>query len=178
MQTTNELLDRIKTDQKIPSDYRLAQVLEVTKNAITNYRYGKSRPNDEVGLRMAELLKADAGYITACLHAERAQSPEVRQLWEKVAKRLQAGVSSIKMMLLIAIFSIAAGAYPAWAAVYLATSSVNVGSLYIVEVKQRTETATTCRWLVFCGWQPPADQRTLCGWCGGQSRWRSGLAGF
>lgn len=123
MQTTNELLDRIKTELEIASDYRLAQVLGVTKNAITNYRYGKSRPNDEVGLRMAELLKEDAGHITACLHAERAQSPDVRQLWEKVAMRLQMGFANVKMLAVLAMVSVAACAIPAWAALYLASIS-------------------------------------------------------
>lgn len=107
MQTTNQMLDRIKTDKQITSDYRLAQVLGVTKNAITNYRYGKSSPNDEVGLRMAYLLDEDPGHITACLHAERAQSPEIRQLWERIAMRLQTGFASVAILSMIAIFSLA-----------------------------------------------------------------------
>ena len=112
MQTTNQLLDRIKADKQITSDYRLAKVLCVTKSAITNYRYGKSSPNDEVGIRMADLLNADPGHITACLHAERAQSPEIRQLWERIAMRLQNGFSSVSLLVMVAMFSLALTALP------------------------------------------------------------------
>ena len=138
MQTTNELLDRIKTNGQIASDYKLAQVLGVTKNAITNYRYGKSRPNDEIGLRMAILLNEDAGHITACLHAERAQTADVRALWERVAERLSSAPRAVagfaRISLLVAVFAIgliASQAVNATTTGAIAAPSL-VSSLYIM----------------------------------------------
>ena len=107
METTIQLLDRIKTQLSISSDYKLAQALEISKNAVTNYRSGRSHPNDDVALKIAALLDEDAGRIAACLHAERAQSDQARELWEKVAMRLQGSCAALSQIAVCAIVVVA-----------------------------------------------------------------------
>ncbi|WP_455342460.1 DUF3693 domain-containing protein [Variovorax durovernensis] len=107
MQTLDQLLDRAKKAQGIDSDYRLAQLLEVSKNAITNYRHGKSRPDDEVALRLAALINRDPASVIAELHAERAKTPELRQLWLRMANQLRHAVAAVMFAVGAAMFVIA-----------------------------------------------------------------------
>lgn len=115
MQTIDQLLDRAKKAQGIESDYRLAQLLEVSKNAITNYRHGKSRPDDEVALRLAALIDRDPASVIAELHAERAKTPEVRAMWLRMANTMRHAVASVMMTCGLAMLLIAGNPTPAQA---------------------------------------------------------------
>lgn len=89
MATTQNLLDRAKKHQGIQSDYRLAQLLNVAKTAVTNYRVGRSIPNDEIGARLAELAGDSPISVVAELHAERAPTSALRSLWLTMAHQLR-----------------------------------------------------------------------------------------
>jgi predicted transcriptional regulator len=95
MQTTKQLLDRAKKVQGIESDYKLAQVLGVVNSAVTNYRAGRSHPDDAVAARLAVLAGQDPSAVIAELHAERAKTPEVRQLWIRMANQLRHAVATV-----------------------------------------------------------------------------------
>jgi transcriptional regulator with XRE-family HTH domain len=113
MLTIDQLLDRAKKAQGIESDYRLAQLLEVSKNAITNYRHGKSRPDDEVAMRLAALINRDPASVIAELHAERAKSPEVRALWLRMANQLRHAVAAVMLTMGAAMLLLAGSPTPA-----------------------------------------------------------------
>lgn len=106
MRTVNELLDQVKANSGIQSDYRLAKTLNLTINTISNYRHGRSRPDDLVLSKLAELggIPADQVELLAVtLQAERATTDEARALWQRIASRLQAGaVHSVVLALLVA----------------------------------------------------------------------------
>ena len=94
MRTVNELLDQVRANAGIQSDYRLAKTLNLTANTIANYRHGRSRPDDLVLSKLAELggIPADQVELLAVtLQAERASTDEARALWQRIAARLQAG---------------------------------------------------------------------------------------
>lgn len=94
MHTTADLLDGVKARHALPSDYRLARFLGVTDNTMYNYRHGKSRPDDRVAMKLAELLELEPSYVLTCLAAERAPDETIRQVWTQLADRLQrAGVA-------------------------------------------------------------------------------------
>jgi transcriptional regulator with XRE-family HTH domain len=117
MQTTKQLLDRAKKAQGIESDYKLAQVLGVVNSAVTNYRAGRSHPDDAVAARLAELAGQDPSSVIAELHAERAKTPEVRALWLRMANQLRHAVAAVMLavgaaMVLIAGSPTAAEAGP------------------------------------------------------------------
>jgi transcriptional regulator with XRE-family HTH domain len=88
MKTTRELLEAARLLCEPPTYYRLAKVLGVSRQAMTKYRQGAGTFEDAVALRVAELLGLDAGYLLACMSAERESRPAVRQVWEKVAEGL------------------------------------------------------------------------------------------
>lgn len=95
MHTTQQLLDAAKARQGLPSDYKLGVTLGLTDSALSNYRKGRSHPDDLVGAKLADLAGLDAGYVLSCLHAERAKNDETRAVWTGIAERLQrAGVAA------------------------------------------------------------------------------------
>lgn len=110
MKTVNELIDRVKLNAGIKSDYKLAQTLNLTQHTIANYRHGRSRPDDLVLSKMAELGGIPAAQIellAVTLQAERANTDEARALWRRIAARLQDGAvhSTVLAVCLVAMLS-------------------------------------------------------------------------
>lgn len=107
MRTVNELLDQVRANAGIQSDYRLAKTLNLTAHTIANYRHGRSRPDDLVLAKLAELggIPADQVELLAVtLQAERASTDEARALWQRIAARLQAGaVHSALLAVIVAL---------------------------------------------------------------------------
>lgn len=101
MDTTIELLDKVKSRYHLPSDYALAAKLGVTRAGISGYRHGRSKLGDEAAIKVAELLEIDPGYVLACMEAERAQSAAGRTAWGKLAERLKSGGAVAALLLLV-----------------------------------------------------------------------------
>jgi hypothetical protein len=87
MKTTRELLEAARLLCEPPTYYRLAKELGISRQAMTRYRQGGTF-DDAVAIGIAELLGLEPGYVLACMGAERAKRPAVRQVWEKVAEGL------------------------------------------------------------------------------------------
>lgn len=136
MQTTKQLLDRAKKAQGIESDYKLAQVLGVVTSAVTNYRAGRSHPDDAVAARLAELAGQDPSSVIAELHAERAKTPEVRQLWLRMANQLRHAVAAVMLCMGFAMLLLAPNPQGAQAS----TSPIDggaLGSVHYVKCRAR-----------------------------------------
>lgn len=107
MRTVNELLDKVKANSGIQSDYRLAKTLNLSLNTMSNYRHGRSRPDDLVLSKLAELggIPADEVELLAVtLQADRAATAEAREMWQRIAARLMAGtVHSSLFAVLVAL---------------------------------------------------------------------------
>lgn len=85
---TNEYLDAVRERLNLGSDYRLAKVLGVRTQAVSNYRHGRSGMADDVAVKVAELLQLDPARVLADMAAERSSSEEVRAIWSRVAATL------------------------------------------------------------------------------------------
>ena len=88
MLTTRDLLAAAKLAKGIPSNYRLARVLEVPDTTVQRWNTGRNRPDDEMAVRLAEMAGLDAGQVVASIRAERAEPGPMRDLWADVAARL------------------------------------------------------------------------------------------
>lgn len=88
MLSTLELLDRAKTAAGAPSDYRLSKLLGVPTQTITNYRSGRSRPENSIAMRLADLCGLDRVEVVAWVNIERAKSADDRELWQTVLERM------------------------------------------------------------------------------------------
>jgi hypothetical protein len=105
---TLDLIDALKRHRKIPSDYACAQTLGITRSELSKYRHGKAYLGDETAVKVADMLGLDAGYVMACMHAERASNPEIKVRWEGVAARLQrAGLAAVAAVLAVFLVGIA-----------------------------------------------------------------------
>ncbi|WP_454902740.1 DUF3693 domain-containing protein [Variovorax gossypii] len=99
MQTTKQLLDRAKKAQGIESDYRLSKELGVVPTAVTNWRSGRSSPDDVIAAKLAEMAQQDPLSVIAELHAARAKTPDAKQLWLRMANQLRHAVAAVMMAL-------------------------------------------------------------------------------
>lgn len=81
------------------NDSETARKIGVTRASISDWRNGRTTPNDDQAVKLADLLGKDAGEILAECGAARAKSPETRRAWERIAARMAA--SSITVFVLI-----------------------------------------------------------------------------
>ena len=88
MISTLELMAAAKSAQGIPSNYRLARVLDVPETTVARWHTGRGKPDDAFAARLAEMAGLDVGQVVAWIHAERAEPGPVRDLWTGIASRL------------------------------------------------------------------------------------------
>lgn len=100
MRTTVQLLNAVKARHQVTSDYRLAQLLGCNSSAIYGYRAGRSRLDETMCMRVAELLNEPAGAILAEVAAERAKRPEVKKAWETAARAAAAGATALFLLVI------------------------------------------------------------------------------
>lgn len=85
---TSEYLAALRVKVGARSDYALIPTLGVTRQTLTNYRQGRTAFDDRVALHVAGLLEIDPARVLADMAAERATSPEVRAIWQRVASSM------------------------------------------------------------------------------------------
>lgn len=93
---TVDFLDAIKERYQLPSDYAAAALLGVSRARISTYRTDKAAMGEEIAPKVAELLGLDAGYVLACLQAERSRDPATKKLWEGAADTLKRAAAAAK----------------------------------------------------------------------------------
>lgn len=81
------------------NDSDTARKIGVTRASISDWRNGRTTPNDDQAVKLAALLGKDPGEILAECGAARAKSPETRRAWERIAAKMAA--SSITVCVLI-----------------------------------------------------------------------------
>jgi hypothetical protein len=86
-QSASDFLDQVKKKHGLTSDYQLAKFLGWNQQRITKIRGGASF-DDDASAQIADILSIDAGYVAACMSAQRAQSDLARKMWEKAAATL------------------------------------------------------------------------------------------
>ena len=132
MRTIDEVLDRAQVVQKVRSDYKLGLCLGIGQSSISNYRLGKTLPDEKVCKKLALAMGEDPALLTVQMQAQRSKDDETRDLWLSIAKRLQAGFASVQLMALLAIALIAAYACIHWFALY---SVANTAYQFVYYVK-------------------------------------------
>ena len=129
-----QLLDAAKSRANIDSDYRLAKVIGITHAGISNYRMGKSLPNESTIEQLCALSGDDPDVIAAQIQAARSKSPEAKTMWLRVAARMAGRIQPAILAALFAIALIAGFAIPARSSESVDAQSGKVNSLYIVSI--------------------------------------------
>lgn len=91
MSTTTALLDRIKSQTGLNSDYAIAKALGISRQAVSHYRTGKNQLDSNGVFIAAELLgmnHAEILSVLASIEAERARDDDTRATWQARLKKL------------------------------------------------------------------------------------------
>ena len=99
MHTTIELLEAVKRQRGLTSDYQLSKALGVTRAAVSLYRTRGDVLSDELALHVAELAGLKPDYVLACVAAERSKSERARAVWRETAERLCIMLSRTRALL-------------------------------------------------------------------------------
>ena len=87
MKTTLDFLEAVSRKLGGASDYAIAKELGVTRSSVSKYRNGHGGFDDETALKVARILDMDPAAVAAASHAERAKTPEARQMWASIFDR-------------------------------------------------------------------------------------------
>lgn len=100
MNEENELLNLAKAGGKLNSDNALAQKIGVTRAMVSSWRSGRyAMPDDRIA-QLCALAKLDGPEWMARIHAERAESPAERQLWQTALQRLTAVAAALAVVVM------------------------------------------------------------------------------
>jgi len=101
METMQDFIGRIRDRYDVRSDYGLAKILGITRNAISAHKHKRSKHfSEETAYRIAELLDLPPEYVMSCLAAERAKDERVREAWGRVSKLVRVASFSAVISLL------------------------------------------------------------------------------
>lgn len=75
-------LDALQQKLGVKSDYALMKHIGVSKQSLSKYRQDMGGFDDEVCIRVAEILGMHPAAVMLDMHKERSKTPEVRALWE------------------------------------------------------------------------------------------------
>lgn len=78
MITTLELLDLLKDEADLPSDYAVAKFLNVSQQAVSRWRNGKVMC-EETAIKVARVLKIDQEFVIISNIAERQKDERIRE---------------------------------------------------------------------------------------------------
>lgn len=100
MSAMTELLDQVKTRCGITSDNALAERLGINRQMIWKIRQDDRTISDERIAQLCALAKLDGPEWMARIHAERAESPAERQLWQTALQRLTAVAAALAVVVI------------------------------------------------------------------------------
>ena len=86
MKLIKQYLDDAIAAGAAKNDADIAKQLNVTRSCVSDWRAGKSAPNDEQAISLARLLKKPVIELLAEAAAYRAKTDEARKYWEQIAK--------------------------------------------------------------------------------------------
>ena len=113
--TTFDLLSAAKTNSGIPSNYRLARILDVPDNTVVRWNTGRNKPDDEMVRRLAVLAGLDPAPPSrrplAAIRAERAAPGPMRDLWSGMAAMLSKASATAALAVVAVTGSPDAGAW-------------------------------------------------------------------
>jgi transcriptional regulator with XRE-family HTH domain len=83
---TTAILNALKAEKALRSDYKVAKLLRVRQQTISNYRSGRTQMSDEIAYRAARILRRVPGVLLLKLAAERATNRVIARVWRQCAR--------------------------------------------------------------------------------------------
>lgn len=94
---TLEYLAATKDKLGIQSDYALAKALHVSQPTISSYRAQRSRIDDDVALKIADILELNPLAVIASANAERAKTPEMKARWLGLMEKFSTSFNTLML---------------------------------------------------------------------------------
>lgn len=82
---TYEYLDAIQRQIGTNSDNSVAQILGVSRQAVSRYRSGMGHFDDEISTKVAEVLNLHPGIVLLDMYAERTKNEATKNLWKEIS---------------------------------------------------------------------------------------------
>lgn len=97
---TKKYMDILRKQYNDCSNYRIAQLLGVTKGCVSRWSNGKNGMGDDAAARLADLCGLDGVEVLTELYLERSKSRATRHYFEEVLKR----TGTAQLVVLSALF--------------------------------------------------------------------------
>lgn len=81
---SSDYIDMLKKQEGI-NDSKAAEILGLTRQAISGYRNSNNEMDDTVAIRIADLLSLNQLEVVASVRAARSKDDEAKSFWLKVA---------------------------------------------------------------------------------------------
>lgn len=158
--TPKDLLAAVRTAQGIPSNYRLARVLDVPDKTVQRWQVGANAPDAAMGERLAKMAGLDPDVVVAAMQAFRERDPIERARWERIAERLRAVAACCLAAILSGFISGGPDAHaraPIEASAVAPTNGASLTDIYIVRTFQRLARWCLARLTSPALWMQPAQ---------------------
>jgi transcriptional regulator with XRE-family HTH domain len=81
---TKDILDKIKCEKNLTSDYKLAQHLGCTRQAVSLWANGNAHPSPYWCAKLADAANMRHDEVTALIQLEIEKNPEKRKYWNRL----------------------------------------------------------------------------------------------
>ena len=85
---SRDYIDRLRDLTATGSDYAVAKLLEISEDAVNNYRKGKRQFDEFAAMRTAELLNLSPVQVIADVNAARETDERRKKYWRDLSKKL------------------------------------------------------------------------------------------
>lgn len=131
--TVDYVLDTIKERHSLKSDYAVCKLTGIGMTVVSNWRRGRSLPDEKMCGILAEAAGIDPLVLAASMQAQRSKTEEARSLWAMVAERLQMVPQALAAAMFAVLFAtsfIAADAHAQGAQQVAASVSAGDSSIH------------------------------------------------
>lgn len=105
MKNVKFYLNQLANHTETGSDYAIAKLLGISRARISGYRTGKSLFDDEMCMKVAEVLGLDPLEVIAAMNAIRAKSQAQKSFWEKTYARITGTAAAVTLALALSLGS-------------------------------------------------------------------------
>lgn len=147
--TVETVLNRIQERHSLKSDYAISKLTGLSTQVISNWRHGRSLPDEKMCGILAEAAGIDPLVLAASMQSQRSKTEEARSLWAMVAERLQMVPQVLAAAFFAVLFAtsfVAVDAHAASAGGMDSPQNDTVTKLYIVSSAVRKRCAALRAW--------------------------------
>ncbi len=129
-----EFLDAVRERHSIPSDNKLAALLDINRGHISQYRTRRRKLDPKACHKVARALDVSPDYVMAEIQAERARRAEDRAVWKRLARLAKKAQAAALLIAITGLLSLSpAGVSQAQGL----SGAAAVNDLYIIRSRRR-----------------------------------------